>query len=263
MWPYMATLDQLHGASLADASAPNIFYWAQISPFIPGLLPFGLVTLVLVALAAFETIANRLYTEATRVGNSRGGGAMTALLLGGPLLGSPLAMLLCSFTAVTLVFLEDLTGVPVGVLGVVCMVLAAALLALVIVRASRQGSRLPLRLHIASVVGGGLLTLGVIVLFVLILFSNLQSSYTHLTSATYDGDRYHLAREDFFLERPALHLYRCDALGLFCQEVDSYGHGSSVHGGLLQVDEYTGTVTARAADGHTIFTYHLSDFSAA
>ena len=188
------------------------------------------------------------------------------MLLLGPLLGSPLAVvLLCSITSVTLVFLQDLTSVPVGVLGAACAVVAATLLVTLIVRRTRQsqGPRMPLRLHVASVVGAALLTLGVIALFVLLAFSNLQSSYAHLTSAGYEGQRYHLAREDTFLERSTLHLYRCDALGLLCQEVDSYGYHATVHGDLLQVDEYAGTVTARTDDGHLLFTYPLDGFSAA
>ena len=80
----------------------------------------------------------------------------------------------------------------------------------------------------------------------------------NLTSASYAGQRYHLAQEDHFLERPTLHLSRCDALGLLCQEVDSVGYGATEHGGLLQVDEYAGTVTIRAEDGHLLFVYSLS-----
>ncbi len=260
----IALLDLLHWASLADASSPTIFYWSQISPYVPDVLPFGLVTLVLVAVVAFEVIANRLYVRAVREGAARGGIAATVLLLG-PLLGSPLAVLLCSITSVTLVFLQDLTGVPVGVLGTAWAVVAAALLVTLIVRRTRQnqGPCMPLRLHVASVVGAALLTLGVIALFVLLAFSNLQSSYAHLTSAVYEGQRYHLAREDTFLERSTLYLYRCDALGLLCQEVDSYGYQATVQGDLLQVDEYAGTVTARADDGHLLFTYPLDGFSAA
>jgi hypothetical protein len=91
---------------------------------------------------------------------------------------------------------------------------------------------------------------------VLLAFGSLRSSFAHLTSASYAGQRYHLAREDIFLEHPRLHLYRCDALGLFCQEVDAYGYGAAEHG-LLRVDEYAGTVTALAEDGHVLFTYPL------
>jgi hypothetical protein len=257
-------LDLLHWASLADASSPTIFYWSQISPYVPDVLPFGLATLVLVAVVALEAIANRLYVRAVRDRAARGGIVAMMLLLG-PLLGSPLAVLLCSITAVTLVFLQDLTSVPVGVLGAACAVVAAALLMTLIVRRTRQSQapRIPLRLHVASVVGTALLTLGVIALFVLLAFSSLQSSYAHLTSAVYDGQRYHLAREDTFLERSTLHLYRCGTLGLLCQEVDSYGYHATVHGDLLQVDEYAGTVTARTDDGHLLFTYPLDGFSAA
>ena len=67
----IAMLDLLHWASLADASSPTIFYWSQISPYVPEVLPFGLVTLVLVAVVAFEVIANRLYVRAVRDGDAR------------------------------------------------------------------------------------------------------------------------------------------------------------------------------------------------
>jgi hypothetical protein len=254
----------MYSAYLASMP-PTVIYWVLISPMTLGALIFGAVTVLLASVATFATLASRLYARALREGDLRGGRAGITLLILGPLFGSPLAVVLCSIAGAVLAFIEDVTGIPAGEANAVMAAVAAALVALVVVRQTRRqhAARLS-RLRLLFVSGGAaaLVTVGTVALLIVLALTNLQPSYSHLTSATYNGQRYHLAREDAVLEHSTLHLYQCDALGVLCQEVDSYGYNATVHSGLLQVDEYTDRVTARTPDGQLLFIYPLGDFFA-
>ena len=258
----------MYSASLASASMPpTVIYWGLVSPMPPGALFsgalfFGALIILLVAMTTFATLASSLYARAVQQGDPRGGRAGITVLILGPLFGSPLAVVLCSIAAAMLAFIEDVAGIPAGEGFAVMIAVVAALVALVVIRQTRRQHAARLRLLVASGGGAVLLTLGTVALLILLSLTNLQSSYSHLTSATYNGQRYHLAREDTLLEHSTLHLYRCDALGVLCQEVDSYGYHATVHGGWLQVDEYAHTVAAQTPDGHPLFVYPLGDFFA-
>jgi predicted ribosomally synthesized peptide with SipW-like signal peptide len=250
-----------HGPSLA-ATPSTIVYWVRVSDVTPGVFFLGTAALLLTAVVVFSMLGGRLYALAASRGEPRGGGTVRVMLIVGPLLGSPLAMILCAIAAGTLAFFADVTGIPVGVITAGSVVGAAALAALVLARQARNRQDGHVRLLRASIVAAVLLTVGTVLLYLVTTLTDLQPTYSHLTSATYNGQRYHLAREDALLEHSTLHLYRCDALGLLCQEVDSYGHDATIHGGWLQVDEYIRTATAHTPDGHILFTYTLGDFFA-
>ena len=58
-------------------------------------------------------------------------------------------------------------------------------------------------------------------------------------------------------------LYRCDALGMWCYQIDALGtsvEGQS-HSGRLQYDATTQTLTAREG-GHRLLTYPAGDLFA-
>jgi hypothetical protein len=232
-----------------------VVYWALVGISTPGIFLFGLLALLFTAIASFELLAGRYYARAQSADDPR---ASVRALFGALPLAMLLATVLCALSAMLLGFLADLSGLSASVFAIAILVGAILALIVVVVRRLRQPHASLWRLLVASVGAAILLVAGVGVVFLVLLFSNWQSSYAHATSVSYAGQRYHLAREDSFLEHPTWHLYRCDALGVLCEEIDAYGQHAEIHNQLLQVDASTDSLTAYAEDGHLLFTYPLT-----
>jgi hypothetical protein len=244
--------------SLVTPPSGVIVYWALVGISTPGIFLFGLIALLIAAIATFDLLAGRHFARALRAGDPRSGRTSIRALFGALPLATLLATILCALAAMLLGFLSDLSGVSASVFAIAILIATTTLLVVIVVQRLRQPRATPWRLFFASAGAALLLVGGVGVLFLLILFSSLQSSFAHATSASYAGQRYHLAREDSLLEHPTWHLYRCDALGLLCEEIDAYGQHATLHRQLLQEDFATDSLTAYAEDGHLLFTYpHL------
>ncbi len=90
-----------------------------------------------------------------------------------------------------------------------------------------------------------------------------SNSYNHLASASFQEHRYYLAQEQTPSDGSLVLLYRCDALGVWCHQIDALG--TSVEGqsdsGRLQYDATTQTLTA-SEGGHLLLTYPAGDLFA-
>ncbi len=90
-----------------------------------------------------------------------------------------------------------------------------------------------------------------------------SNSYHHLASASFQEHRYYLAREQTPSDGSLVLLYRCDALGVWCHQIDALG--TSVEGqsdsGRLQYDATTQTLTA-SEGGHRLLAYPAGDLFA-
>lgn len=242
-------------------SRSSVFYWSLISPYIARLALPVIILLLLIAALAFYGVNAALSRRAAGTGAERGSRrAALALMLLGPVGCAPVVTLLYLLVVPLVLFVEDVTGISAFAVATVGCLVALALVGLVFAHRTRQREPNRLKLLVASGIALVLLTAMVGLLLIALALFGARSSYTHLASATHAGYRYHLAREDITLENPTLHLYRCDALGVFCEEVDSLGYDATVHSGLLDVDERSSTVTVHATDGQTLFTYRLRDF---
>jgi hypothetical protein len=244
--------------SLVTPPSGVVVYWALVGISTPGIFLFGLLALLFTAIAMLDLWARRRYGRAQSIGDPRSARTSMRALFGALPLTMLLAAVLCALAAMLLGILADLSGLSASVFAVNILVAAGSLLVVILVQRLRQPRATPWRLLVASVGAAVVLVGGVGVLFLFIAFSNWQSSYAHATSSGYAGQRYHLAREDSFLEHPTWHLYRCDALGVLCEEIDAYGQHAEVHRQLLQVDVATDSLTAYAEDGQLLFTYPLS-----
>jgi hypothetical protein len=89
-----------------------------------------------------------------------------------------------------------------------------------------------------------------------------SNSYHHLASASFQEHRYYLAREQTPSDGSLVLLYRCDALGVWCHQIDTLGsfEVQSVSG-RLQYDATTQTLTA-SEGGHLLLTYPAGDLFA-
>jgi hypothetical protein len=96
-----------------------------------------------------------------------------------------------------------------------------------------------------------------------LLIGERSNSYNHLASASFQEHRYYLAREQTPSEGSLVLLYRCDAFGVWCHQIDALG--TSVAGqsdsGRLQYDATTQTLTAHEG-GHRLLTYPAGDLFA-
>ncbi len=244
--------------SLVTPPSSVIVYWALVGISTPGIFLLGLIALLFAAIATFDLLAGRHYARALSASDPRSARTSIRALFGALPLATLLAIILCVLAAMLLGFFADLSGVSASTFAIAILIAATALLVAIVVQRLRQPRATPWRLFLASVGAALLLVGGVGVLFLVMLFSSVQSSFAHATSASYAGQRYHLAREDSLLEHPTWHLYRCDALGVLCEEIDAYGQHATLHRQLLQEDSTTDSLTAYAEDGHLLFTYpHL------
>jgi hypothetical protein len=93
-----------------------------------------------------------------------------------------------------------------------------------------------------------------------LLIGERPTNYRHLASASFQAHRYYLALEVPPSESTSVLLYRCDTLGVWCQEIDSLataGDGQSDNG-RLHYD--SGTQLLTASDGENrILTYPAGD----
>jgi len=93
-----------------------------------------------------------------------------------------------------------------------------------------------------------------------LLIGERPTNYRHLASASFQAHRYYLALEEPPSESTSVLLYRCDTLGVWCQEIDSLstaGDGQSDNG-QLHYDSATQLLTA--SDGeHRLLTYPAGD----
>jgi hypothetical protein len=93
-----------------------------------------------------------------------------------------------------------------------------------------------------------------------LLIGERPTNYHHLASASFQAHRYYLALEVPPSESTSVLLYRCDTLGVWCQEIDSLataGDGQSDNG-RLHYDPATQLLTA--SDGeHRLLTYPAGD----
>jgi hypothetical protein len=88
--------------------------------------------------------------------------------------------------------------------------------------------------------------------------------FSHLATATSHTTRYHLALEQTPSDGAFAILYRCDAVGVWCRQVDalgaSAGEGQSANG-WLRYDPATGNITA-SEGGRVLLTYQVGDLFA-
>jgi hypothetical protein len=243
---------------LVTPPAGVVVYWALVGISTPGIFLIGLLALLFTTITTFDLLARRRYSRAQSAGDPRSSRASVRGLFGALPLAALLATILCALSAMLLGFLADLSGLSASVFAIVILVGAIMALVVILAQRLRQPRAMPWSLFLASVGAALVLVSGVGVVFLVLLFSSWQSSYAHATSANYAGQRYHLAREDSFLEHPTWHLYRCDALGAVCEEIDAYGQHAEIHNQLLQVNVATDSLTAYAQDGHLLFTYPLN-----
>jgi hypothetical protein len=96
-----------------------------------------------------------------------------------------------------------------------------------------------------------------------LLIGERPNSYTHLASASLQARRYYLALEQTPSDGSLVLLYRCDALGAWCRQIDVLGtyNGAGAQqsaGGGLRYVPATRTLTASEGD-HLLLTYPASD----
>ena len=204
--------------SLVTPPSGVIVYWALVGISTPGIFLFGLVALLFTAIATFDLLAGRHYARALSASDPRSARTSIRALFGALPLATLLAIILCALAAMLLGFFADLSGVSASTFALAILVAATALLVAIVVQRLRQPRATPWRLFLASVGAALLLVGGVGVLFLLILFSSVQSSFAHATSASYAGQRYHLAREDSLLEHPTWHEGAYDTARCFTAE---------------------------------------------
>jgi len=90
-----------------------------------------------------------------------------------------------------------------------------------------------------------------------------SNSYNHLASASFQEHRYYLAQEQTPSDGSLVLLYRCDALGVWCHQIDALGtsvEGQSDSAGC-STTLTTQTLTA-SEGGYLLLTYPAGDLFA-
>jgi hypothetical protein len=91
-----------------------------------------------------------------------------------------------------------------------------------------------------------------------LLLGESYTSYSHLASADFASHRYHLARAQTPSDGASVILFRCDAPGVWCQQIDTLGDAGQSAGGYLRYDPTTRTLTV-SEGGQVLLAYPIGD----
>jgi hypothetical protein len=283
--------------ALRDRRRPRIQLWCDWLPLAAGFMAL-LVPLELVADAAYRGDQSVLYwwllaysyldgaPTTTVIGFAVLALALLAswislrLLLRAGLAWPPalepvgLTMLVTIATAFTLMLAYLLSAAGPLVYGPIIvgggLVTAALVLGLhAMVRSAREGAGVPSTPWRSWIVLGPsalaviATLLAVTVTPLALAIGERPNSYTHLASASFQEHRYYLAQEQTPSDGSLVLLYRCDALGVWCHQVDALGTSveSRSVSGRLQYNAATRTLMA-SEGGHLLHTYPAGDLIA-